>query len=76
MFISMLIAGLLLTNWLMNKISVKWSILFGFITYLIYVIGQFYVTKFGLIFTGLLVGIGASAMWCSLGVYVTQVKSS
>lgn len=48
----------------------------AFITYMPFVAAQFYPRSYTLIPTGVAIGIGASALWCSKATYLTVVAEA
>ena len=70
---ALLVSSLFLPSYIIQKLSVKWTIPICMFCYSIYIATQFYPTFYTIIPSGILVGIAAAPLWSAKCIYLTRL---
>ena len=72
-YAALLVSSLFLPSYIIQKLSVKWTIPICMFCYSIYIATQFYPTFYTIIPSGVLVGIAAAPLWSAKCTYLTRL---
>lgn len=73
-YASLIISNILLPSFVIKLLSIKWTICLSFITYMPFILAQFYPRFYTMIPAGLLVGLGGGPLWCAKCTYLTIIS--
>ena len=72
-YATLLVSAFFLPSYIIQKLSVKWTIPICMFCYSIYIATQFYPSFYTIIPSGVLVGVAAAPLWSAKCIYLTQL---
>lgn len=73
---SLLVSNIFLPAVVIKWLKCKWTVAISFVTYMPFIISQFYPKFYTMIPSGLLVGLGGAPLWCAKCTYLTIIAET
>ncbi|XP_044753696.1 UNC93-like protein isoform X2 [Coccinella septempunctata] len=71
---SLIISNIFLSSFVIDIMTIKWTMCYAFITYMPFIGAQFYPKFYTMIPAGLAVGLGGGPLWCAKCTYLTIIS--